>query len=45
MAWMIYGAYGFSGVLLAEEAVRQGHRPVLAGRSADKLAPLAARLG
>lgn len=45
MAWMIYGAYGFSGVLLAEEAVRRGHRPVLAGRSADKLAPLAARLG
>jgi short subunit dehydrogenase-like uncharacterized protein len=45
MAWMIYGASGFSGTLTAEEAVRRGHRPVLAGRSAPKLAPLAERLG
>ncbi len=45
MAWMIYGAAGFSGTLLAEEAVRRGHRPLLAGRSAQKLAPLAERLG
>jgi short subunit dehydrogenase-like uncharacterized protein len=43
--WMIYGAYGYTGVLVAEEAIRRGHRPVLAGRSAEKLAPLAARLG
>ncbi|MGH7272251.1 MAG: saccharopine dehydrogenase family protein, partial [Polyangiaceae bacterium] len=42
---MIYGAYGYSGELVAEEAVRRGHRPVLAGRSEAKLAPLAARLG
>jgi short subunit dehydrogenase-like uncharacterized protein len=41
---MIYGAYGFTGALIAEEAVRRGHRPVLAGRSAEKLAPLAERL-
>ena len=41
--WMIYGAYGYSGALLAEEAVKRGHRPLLAGRSAAKLAPLAAR--
>lgn len=44
MRWMIYGASGFSGTLLAEEAVRRGHRPILAGRSASKLAPLAERL-
>lgn len=44
MRWMIYGASGFSGTLVAEEAVRRGHRPVLAGRSAAKLAPLAERL-
>ena len=44
MDWLIYGAYGFSGQLIAEEAVRRGHRPVLAGRSAEKLAPLAERL-
>ena len=43
--WMIYGAYGYTGVLVAEEAVRRGHRPLLAGRSAAKLAPLASRLG
>jgi short subunit dehydrogenase-like uncharacterized protein len=42
---MLYGATGYTGVLLAEEAVRRGHRPVLAGRSREKLAPLAARLG
>ncbi|MFQ5629744.1 MAG: saccharopine dehydrogenase family protein [bacterium] len=43
--WLIYGAYGYTGVLVAEEALRRGHKPVLAGRSADKLAPLAERLG
>jgi short subunit dehydrogenase-like uncharacterized protein len=32
-------------MLLAEEAVRRGHKPLLAGRSAEKLAPLAERLG
>jgi short subunit dehydrogenase-like uncharacterized protein len=42
---MLYGATGFTGALLAEEAVRAGHRPLLAGRSADKLKPLAERLG
>jgi short subunit dehydrogenase-like uncharacterized protein len=42
---MIYGAYGFTGRLLAEEAVRRGYRPLLAGRSAEKLAPMAGRLG
>jgi short subunit dehydrogenase-like uncharacterized protein len=45
MRWMIYGATGFSGRLIAVEAVRRGHRPLLAGRSAAKLAPLAERLG
>ncbi len=43
--WMIYGANGYTGVLVAEEAVRRGHRPLLAGRSAGRLAPLAERLG
>jgi len=42
---MIYGATGDTGTLMAEEAVRCGQRPVLAGRSAEKLAPLADRLG
>ena len=43
--WMIYGATGYTGTLVAEEAVRRGHKPLLAGRSAAKLRPLAERLG
>jgi short subunit dehydrogenase-like uncharacterized protein len=43
--WLLYGAYGYTGTLIAEEAVRRGHRPVLAGRSEQKLIPLAKRLG
>ncbi|HEY4715760.1 MAG TPA: saccharopine dehydrogenase NADP-binding domain-containing protein [bacterium] len=42
--WIIYGAYGYTGELIAEEALRRGHRPILAGRSEKKLAPLAERL-
>jgi short subunit dehydrogenase-like uncharacterized protein len=42
--WMIYGAAGATGTLIAEEAVRRGHRPLLAGRSADSLAALGQRL-
>lgn len=43
--WMLYGATGFTGELIVEEAVRRGHKPVLAGRSAAKLEPVAARYG
>ncbi len=42
---MIYGANGFTGELVAEEALKRGHRPVLAGRSEHKLRPLAQKLG
>ncbi|MEU4739604.1 saccharopine dehydrogenase NADP-binding domain-containing protein [Actinosynnema sp. NPDC023658] len=45
MTWMIYGANGFTGTLVAELAVRRGLRPVLAGRDAAKVRPLAERLG
>ncbi|WP_158840511.1 saccharopine dehydrogenase family protein [Saccharothrix deserti] len=45
MTWMVYGANGFTGTLVAELAVRRGLRPVLAGRSAEKVRPLAERLG
>lgn len=44
IAWMIYGATGYTGQLVAQEAVKRGHRPLLAGRNPDKLAALAARL-
>ncbi|MDD3763761.1 MAG: saccharopine dehydrogenase NADP-binding domain-containing protein [Nevskiales bacterium] len=43
--WMIYGANGYTGELIAREAVRRGLRPVLAGRSRDRIEPLARELG
>ncbi len=43
--WMIYGANGYTGKLLAEEAVRRGHRPLLAGRSPAKIEIIADELG
>jgi short subunit dehydrogenase-like uncharacterized protein len=42
--WLIYGASGYTGQLVAEAAARRGHRPLLAGRSAERLKPLAERL-
>lgn len=42
---MIYGANGYTGALCAEEAVRRGMKPVLAGRTEGRIAPLAERLG
>lgn len=44
MEWMIYGANGYTGELIAREAKRQGTAPVLAGRSAAKIAALASEL-
>jgi short subunit dehydrogenase-like uncharacterized protein len=43
--WMIYGATGFTGRLIVEEAMRKGLRPLLAGRSAEKLRRLAEQHG
>lgn len=42
---MIYGAYGYAGSLMLREAVKQGLEPVIAGREADKLQPLAKEMG
>ena len=42
---LIYGANGYTGELVAEEAVRRGLRPVLAGRNATAVGELAGRLG
>ncbi len=38
---LIYGAYGYTGQLIVEEAVKRGWRPVLAGRDATRLAEVA----
>lgn len=43
--WMIYGATGYTGQLLAEEAIKRGHTPILAGRNRETLSPIAKRLG
>src|SRR5687767_3783927 len=43
--WMLYGANGFTGELIAAEALARGERPILAGRRADAVLPLAERLG
>lgn len=43
--WLIYGAYGYTGELIAREAVRRGLTPVLAGRNLQKVKVLAAELG
>jgi len=43
--WMIYGANGYTGELIAREAVRHGAKPVLAGRNLAKIQPLARELG
>ena len=43
MDWMIYGANGYTGKLIAREAKRRGLSPVLAGRS-ESVATLAEEL-
>src|SRR5438045_5716906 len=43
--WMIYGANGHAGRLVAREAVALGERPILAGRSAEKVRRVAEELG
>lgn len=43
--WLLYGANGYTGELIAREAVRRGMRPILAGRDAAKIESLARELG
>jgi len=43
--WLLYGANGYTGELIAREAARRGERPILAGRSAEKIESLARELG
>ncbi len=45
MKGLIYGANGYTGVLVAREAVRRGLKPILAGRSEESIAALARELG
>jgi len=45
MRWMIYGANGYTGELIAREAARRGLKPVLAGRGRASVEALARSLG
>lgn len=43
-SWMIYGATGYTGRLIAQQAVERGLRPILAGRNEPAITALAAEL-
>ena len=42
--FLIYGAYGYTGALIARLAQKQGLKPILAGRNADKTKQLGKEL-
>jgi len=42
--WLIYGATGYTGRLIAIEALKRGLRPTLAGRNAEKVAAIAEQM-
>jgi short subunit dehydrogenase-like uncharacterized protein len=42
-SWMLYGATGYTGRLMLEEAVRRGHEPIVAGRNEAAVRELALR--
>lgn len=44
-AWLVYGATGYTGRLVAAEAVARGLQPILAGRSGGALAAMGRELG
>ena len=44
-SFLLYGATGYTGTLIAREAVARGHRPILGGRNPIKLAALGRELG
>lgn len=44
-SWMIYGANGYTGELIAQEARRRGLTPLLAGRNRGPIENLARELG
>jgi short subunit dehydrogenase-like uncharacterized protein len=43
--WLLYGANGYTGELVARLASARGHRPILAGRGAAEVCALAEELG
>lgn len=45
LTWMIYGANGYTAKLIAAKAIESGHRPILAGRTPQKITDLALETG
>ena len=43
--WLLYGANGYTGQLIAKEAKRRGLQPVLAGRNKEGIVAIAAETG
>ncbi len=43
--WLLYGANGYTGELIARAAAQRGLRPILAGRNRESITALAASLG
>ena len=43
-SFLLYGAYGYTGELIARFAAEHNLKPILAGRREDALMPLAAKL-
>ena len=43
--WMIYGANGYSGEMIAREALKRGMTPILAGRNSSAIRNLGSELG
>ncbi len=44
MDWMLYGANGYTGALIARRAKSEGKSPILAGRNARAIAALSEEL-
>jgi short subunit dehydrogenase-like uncharacterized protein len=43
--WLLYGANGYTGELIARRAAASGERPILAGRNREAVSRLATELG
>jgi len=43
--WLIYGANGYTARLVIEQAIRRGHKPIIAGRTEAKIRPIAEQTG
>jgi short subunit dehydrogenase-like uncharacterized protein len=43
--WLIYGANGYTGRLIAKQALKQGLKPILAGRNREPIEAIAKETG